>query len=96
VRAADASCAVLARARRDAALADACAADYGAARGALLAAEAALDAADLGRAGCEARPAAARLRELAARLEASPPAVEDALVLADALARVAPCPEPAP
>lgn len=92
VRVADIACASVALERKDFAIAERCGASYQRARHALLAAEAALDAGSASSATCALLPADVALRELAGAVGAElPPVVADALTMAEAIARLAPC-----
>lgn len=92
VRVADVTCASVALAKKDFTVAERCAGAYQRARHALLAAEAALDAGSASSATCALAPADVALRELANAAGAElPPVVADALTMAEAIARLAPC-----
>lgn len=95
VREADRTCSTLAIATLDIPLAERCGHSYQAARRALLAAEAGLDAADTRTAACAAAPAARALAELTGAVQLAggpvPPAVVDGAEMAVVLARLVPC-----
>lgn len=90
VRVADVACAEVARARKDAKTAEVCARGYTVARGALIAAEASLDASQGAQWACSLRDALGGLGELARGIRQAggtmPPAVVDAMTLGQALA----------